>query len=391
MKRLPDFLWILLLAFFLIKGIGYISKDGYDTLGHADGFTEDFVRKGVKNYLLNGPSKTAFLPDWPGFQLETTVEELQGSSIYTHYFPGPGYIVYAAFLVFGDSPLTWQWVRLVPLLCIFFSLLLLTWSLEVRVFNGWPWGKVGVGLFLFFVPALKWWAISLHGHAYTTACILMGFSLGLLASKTSWYKEGRRSLWVPLACFALGFISNYMLLTAAFVVCAAPMVGGFLSPEPGCTKRAIKLSFWVGIGLTGAWIIHLGQVAWLLDSWALAWEDQVGTAVARSTAFKEGPNRIQLIGQYSHHVRRFFFVSALSMLSLSFFALWLHPKHPQKARWVLATLIASLAGYAWIMLLKNHSIDHPHVNPRIFMLQYVVFLAVLGRLASQKGRGKLGF
>ena len=87
------------------------------------------------------------------------------------------------------------------------------------------------------------WALSLHGHAYTSAYLLLGLALGLAGAR------GGRERWLRLAAFALGFLSNYMLLTAAFVVCAAPLVGAILAARDWRSAReGLWLALFTGLG-----------------------------------------------------------------------------------------------------------------------------------------------
>ena len=71
------------------------------------------------------------------------------------------------------------------------------------------------------------------------------------------------------------------------------------------------------------------------------------------------------------------------MLFSGWYAAWLHQvQGVQKKKLALSMFLATLAGYAWIMVMKKHAIDHPHVNPRIFFVLYAAWIALLASLAA---------
>ena len=384
--NLPLLLWLVVAACFVGKEIAYILHEGHRPLGHADGMSEDLSRTGARNFVKHGFSYSAGLQIWPGFPIETEYESLKERAIYTHYFPGPDYVLTAVFAIFGESDESFRWARLIPMFLILSSLLLLTYAAEKTVFKNWKWGRFWFLLLVIFVPGLRWWAINLHGHAYSSACVFVGLSLGMLSTLPD-FRQRSKQLLLLASAFAIGVVSNYALLTGAFIVCASPIVGQLLcdmrnsKKESFDFKNGLGLSFTVGLGLVAAWIIHLGQVAVVLGSWADAWHEQMSIASARAMVERSNnPTRLMLIGRYSDLASRFFFFKALTMLPLTYYLAWLH--RPPRMRLCLASTVAILACYAWILLLKNHSIDHPHVNPRVFMLLYVCFAATLVSLAA---------
>jgi hypothetical protein len=375
---------IIITLSFAGKEIAHINAFGKDPLGHADGFSEALSRTGANNFIKDGLFETAMLPVWPQLEQETPIQKLKDSHVYTHYFPGPDYYVTLWFWIFGNSDTSYQWSRLGPLFCIIFSVLALTWSLSKTLFIGWEWSAPTFALLVFFVPALNFWSINLHGHAFSTTVILLAFAMGNLTTLKR-FQTQRTVMYFSIFCFICGFISNYMLLTASFAVFFAPTIGACLSTQPVNAKLAFTLSFCVGLGLVGAFVVHLWQIAIYLDSWPDAIHEQFSTAVLRTTAEKVGPNRVMLIGQYSHHVRRFFWISSITMVLLGFFFVWLHESLILIKKQLGAALVLSFfAGYAWIMLLKNHSIDHPHVNPRIFMPLFVTWVGILVSVGNNR-------
>jgi hypothetical protein len=270
--------------------------------------------------------------------------------------------------------------------------LYLLYVLNRVVFKGWLWGSLLVAVPLLVNPAMRYWILNLHGHAYSSSIILSLMALGMAEN---FDKSRPRSPVLViagiLAAFLGGFYSNYMLMTGTFVVFAAPAVGFFLGVQSQASLqsnwgRPLKLCFAVGLGLVASQALHFYQVANFLESWSLAWQDLFGTALARG-ADQVATTRLMLIGQYSIHVRTFFNVGSIAMVVYGILFCFLHQKPFRETRFkVLALVIAFCASYGWIMAMKTHSIIHTHVNPRIFLLLYCSFLIVMASACRERAQ-----
>lgn len=379
---LPQIFFGLVAFIFLFKMINDIRLHGGEFLGQ-DTSSEMSSSLAATNYLKDGFTSSAFLPKYGGPNNENSPSQpILESPYYTHFFPGPDLLLGFVYKVFGSDPTVTKWARLLPMLHVFLAVMLLCLLAETLIWQRNPWIKGVAAAFLLFPPAMRPWALHLHGHAYTSSYILFGLCLGLVADR-----QKLRS-WLPICAFILGFFSIYMLMTSVFVVFAAPFVASLLVPnrEASFHRQAAWLSFWVGVGLVAAFAVHFLQIVNLF-SLHDAILDQFGTALVRASGNRNGSacGRGQILGQYSNHVYGFFGLSSLSMFLGGAFMAWLY-RGPKRDRMKLffAILGAGIASYFWVIVMHGHACGHLHVNPRIFYLMYSVFIMMAGVLAAMK-------
>lgn len=256
------------------------------------------------------------------------------------------------------------------------------WAAERSAWHDDPWVAPALAVFVLLPPGMRPWAISLHGHAYTSAYILTGLGLGLIASEKRYWRAALGG------AFALGFLTNYMLLTASTSVCVAPLAGGLLAMRDAGRgfkhyRRAVLLSVAVGLGLVAAFGAHFLQVAHQFGTQD-ALLDLFGTMANRSQHAKPGePSYVQMLGIYSHHTYTFWGLSALSMALLGLYLGWLYAgSRIQRASLAAGVIVAGLGAYAWVMGMKNHAWGHWHVDPRIFYVMWVSFLVAVGAVGA---------
>jgi hypothetical protein len=311
-------------------------------------------------------------------------EAILNSPFYSHYLPGPDYVIAVVFAIFGTGDHVWQWARLIPLAHVTLAALLFLYAAHVHLWRKHPWARVIAAVFLLFPPGMRPWAVSLHGHAYTSSYILAGLGVGILAAagKLDFKKAA-------IACFALGFFSNLMLLTAAFVVTAAPLIGALLyadgKPWFSWKSTGLRLSFFVGLGLIAVFAVHFLQVAHQFgfhDAWIDQFETYGARAASAAAKAADTKSRVQMLGWYSNHTETFWGISSLAMTVIATLMAWMAPESARKrlGLW-LGVFLAGVASYCWILLVKNHSLGHWHVNPRIFYLMYASFIACCAAVA----------
>lgn len=380
-SRVARAAYVIVLVAWVIKMLTLIVKEGDKPLGAADSTAEATSIVGGRNFVEKGFWISTGLPDG-GVVMnhDSPSEVILKSPYYAHYLPGPDYVVAAAMAVFGTSEAVWQWTRILPMLHVLFGAMLFLHAAHLLLWRQHPWARAIAAIFLLFPPGMRPWAISLHGHAYCSSYILAGLGIGMLA--TAGHLRFRTA---AIGCFLLGFFSNYMLLTAAFVVCAAPLVGSILLGRDerwfAARSMGIKLSFVVGLGLVAAFTVHFFQVAHQFGLHE-AWIDQFGTYFNRASKATNQKSRVQMLGWYSNHCETFWGISSLAMTVIGSLLAWMHPESVRRRSGLWVGLILSgVASYAWIMIIKNHSIGHWHVNPRIFYLMYAAFIAVCATVA----------
>jgi len=376
----PRLALAILLAAFSILQVETCVEKGDGPLRQFDAQSERNSSYGAERFVEDGFRVTSFLPRYDSpLNLDSGSPTIRNSDIYTHYFPGPDYVLAMSYSLFGPGANVFRWTRLVPLAHVLGSVLLLLALLERRLWPGHEWTTAAMAALVLFPPAILTWSITLHGHAYSSSYIMLGLVLGLLGD------DGRHRRRRLIGGFVLGFLSNYMLLTAAFVVCAAPLAGSLLVPGRRRHGFAVLLSGAIGAGLVAAFVLHYLQIVSQFG-WAEARLDQFGVFAVRSGPGVSGTSVFELFTQYQADVTRMFGLTPTVMLLIG---LWGGAGYPGAARARLALVsgvtMAFASSWMWILLMRQHSAEHGHVNPRIFLLPYLCCLASAGMLSAVRG------
>lgn len=314
------------------------------------------------------------------FVHESPVQIIKDRHIYTHFLSGDA--ILSAFLLKwmgmgqGGLPI----LRMILATLGFLSLLTLVLQARKYIFSPtFPYAVPFLLAGLFFVPNFYLWNLTFTGVSYSNFCILATLALGMSA-------QGKKTLTWPMRIgfFVLGFLCIYFYMAMIFVACLSPLIGGLMVPASTRWRRLLECCFWVGVGITGGYLLHFWQVAAEVQSWSLAWEDQIGTFINRSgDESPSGPSRIQLIGQYSDHTRAFFRINSLHLAFSGLFLAWLLPNKNRHSL-VAAVLVSLTASYIWILLLKRSSTIHTFLFPQLFLTLYWVWLVLVARVMEWK-------
>ncbi len=367
---------------FVIKMLGTNLHYGSELL-HVDIDSERNSYKGAIHWLENKNFLTNFgLPTYGKSNKDSGSEIIANADIYTHYFPGPDYVIAAFIKLTGNQNLFWM--RFIPLLHVVLASLLLFLSLGRLFFSKIPW-FVSIALAcVLFSPGMRPWVLSLHGHAYTSSYILIGLYIGL-SHFTATNKVRKLHYWV---LFIIGLFSNYMLLTAAFVVCFAPGIGRMFVWNRSMLRDQILLLLATGMGLVTAFGVHFLQIVGKFG-FQEALKDQLETMTVRGGKHLTDTTRVMLLGQYSNHAFTFWGLSCIQILFIGALAAYCTHLTKKKYRLLLpnqafALSIAScVSSYCWIMAMAGHSKEHVHVNPRIFFLPYTIGIILIGIVLAQ--------
>lgn len=377
---------LLICVGFLIKETSYVFKlEGYHfTDVMSENLTVDaskrFIREGWKGAL-----ETGFLPVYQGFRTHSPVFlGAKEDHVYTHFFPGPEYVLTPFLAIFGTSDRALAAARFIPILAQFFAILLLGNLLFSRVFGRHPWSRPAFLLWVFIAPAIYAWGANLYGHVYSTVCIMLAFALGLMCGDQK-VNSRRLDFFAAL----VGFISIYMLLEGVFSTAAAPLVASLLVSHKHW-KKGFRLSVFVGVGCTIGYLLHFVQIAVALNDFGLAWLDQFGTAEHRSVT-QGGYNRIQMLGRYSKHVGNLFRTNGLTMLFVGGFACWLHFRSSQQRIGMgVALFLSCIAGFVFPMIFRLHSVVHDYRVPRAFVLMFLAYITIMISLFVNRDRADSG-
>ncbi len=368
--------WFIAVALaFLVKQAFYLPS--YGDFGFNDTTSEQLTYHATQSFVRDGLAASAGLPVYH-FVTESPMQaELLKTGIYTHFLPGPEYALWCWTKLAGSAKSGLWLARLFTTLLTFGATLLFAHAAGRALFPNVAWAQSLIAGAIFFAPGIYAWAPTIYGNIHSSVAILLSLTLAVRCLEEAGPMARKSWRWAFLAAIAIGFYSNEMLLEGAFAVFFAPLVLLLMfEPSPERTRRARGLALALGLGLIAAFVIHLFQVAAVLNSFANACLDQFGTFITRSE--NRGGTRLQIIGNFSQHAGGQFRVSALNMLVFGscFIALWHAPK-AHKARWIGALFLSCVAGYLFPFVLKGHSEVHYWRVPRAFLIEFAVFLLVI--------------
>jgi hypothetical protein len=286
-RRTGVWAWLEILAFLLLCSLGPLAagwevRNWGNLLSPADANSEGNVLREVDGFRAEGLTKNAVLGNVlygdkylaygfaaPGRQRESSVTP---SGVYTHYPPGPEYMLFASEALLGPEPLSR--LRLVPLaLCwaatVFFGL-----SIRRRF-------GPDVGWLVFAActvqPLFSDADIHLHNVGYAFALLLVELGLCFRETATRW------------PYLLVGFLQGWLSFDYVFLVVLSPFAIAVVMPQlvPGAVRRVrvgIVRSLTVGVGFVVAHAMHLLQVWAFFGSLALALADLGGAARWRAGA-----------------------------------------------------------------------------------------------------------
>ena len=256
----------------LSSGNGLSSADldsEANVLREADGFRAQgfWHDAGLGNVLFGHRyAKYGFLGETPG-KLEKSVTE---TGVYTHYPPGPEYILFVAQQVLGSEPVSR--LRVVPLaLC---GAAMLYFGLNVWRRFGEAAGWLTMLASLAAVPFYSANA-SIHCLGYAQALLLAEMGLCL----------GNSRLRAP--ALLLGFLQGWMSFDFFFEVALVPLAVECALPWIAPSSRPrYRLALWrcilAAAGFAVAHLMHLAQVAMFYGSVSGALGDLAGAAAYRN-------------------------------------------------------------------------------------------------------------
>jgi hypothetical protein len=310
---------------------------------------------------------------------------------YTHYPETPTYIVYFLTKVLGFSPLEhtfpFRLLTTIPLNLI--ALVSIAWLLRVSKWNF----LLIIPLFIMlFQSGICFWSGNLEQEAYGLAIGLLGIPLGLYCGK-------KQNLFIP---FIYGFILtsfSYDYSLVSMLTFTSLYILGQSESNKSSTAGKCFLSILFGSLTTLA--IHFVQVAFYYHSPVLAFNDLIGSALARANimnsaapdyakaALSSLPKNysywqsaivpISHLPSASSHLFRIVFV----LLTSATVALLFITKRPKKEK--IAFLIALIGLFLWPILFPNHAQAHNYnFIPRHSFIFYCFELVLWAMIFNNK-------
>ena len=398
--------WLPLLAFLALCSLSTVlawvhAYQRGEDLSEVDAYSESNAVREVRNFLDRGITADYGLgrPLYPGLYPEQgfasnatdRAASLTPSGVYTHYPPGPEYLLYAATLVFGPDSLVR--LRLLPIaLCgaatVFFGL-----ALRRRFGSPVAWLVMLASASL---PSFSDTNDFLHYDGYALALVLV--EIGLVM--------GARAAFVPMAL--IGFAQGWLSFDYCFLITTIPLAYEIAIPKlsPG-TQPRLPVAFWrcvaIGTGFTLAHSLHLLQVWAFFGSLRDALADLGGAAVHRSGAdtmpsmLVRGTLTVALAWHY--FVGQFPFgllfsgpgeaVPTFRFLGIELGAWWLLLTVAAfSSRWLVVSLCGVVPSVLWFVVMYQHGFIH-----RMFIYRHLYFCFFLWALfvaVTLERQGKLG-
>lgn len=323
----------------------------------------------------------------------------------THYPNGPGYL-FLPLLKFGvqsDRAVRWVPYTFSILVSAFliFSLISLPLSRKARALLLSAW------LALSLLPGYVYWQGDIHEHSFALSLALASITILLNADSS----KKKAPLLIQLGF--VGFLSAWMGFDFLPVQCVTTLVVAWIMGQAVQKQASLSSLRWalttaavLALGMVLGITSHLWQNALYFDSWAIAWNDLLGSATARAgldasaqalnPEYFRGLENALAQTQISSDrltvtwaMAKEFFLKWGSPLWTTFFSavLFLIPMlilGPRKERWLrwlktfsLPLILGLLASVSWIALMPKHSVAHFHFLPRHFIVGLLSFAIAL--------------
>ena len=288
-SAMPEFLRLRLevLAFVLLCSLGTLAaawqvRDWGDALSPIDAFSEANAIREARNFMDTGIAANAGLGNVmrPGLYPNEGFEgypllagpSVTPSGVYTHYPPGPEYLLYATMRLLGPEPVSH--LRILPLG--------ITWA--AAVFFGLRlrrrFGTPVASLVMLACAALPMFSDAdsyLHNHGYALALLLV--EIGICV--------GRNAMVLPF--LLLGFLQGWLSFDYVFLVTLVPGTLELAMARLGIGHIVRpRLALWrciaAGAGFAFAHLLHFAEVCAFYGSFHAALQDLTNAAAFRSGA-----------------------------------------------------------------------------------------------------------
>lgn len=257
-------------------------RDWGNRLADVDSYSEADALREVRHFLEDGVLQhyglgTVYYPGmYPteGFAHEPDVSHFGVSpeGVYTHYPPGPEYLLYAAAKLFGLEPVSR--LRLLPITVGRAATLFFGFAVRQRFGAAVGWIAMAACM---ITPTFTDGFVGLHCQGYAFALLLLeiGCAIGT---------GGTLAAFVPL-----GFLQGWLTFDYVFLVTVTPLAIELAMPQldPSYQRRwrlAFIRSILAGGGFAAAQLLHFLEVCAYLGSFAAALRDLASAASYRAGA-----------------------------------------------------------------------------------------------------------
>lgn len=397
--------------FVVLCSMGALSSvwrvhDWGNQLSEVDAYSEANALREVRNFLEQGPTRYAGLGQvyhlgmYPadGFAREPDIARysVTRDGVYTHYPPGPEYLLYAAAKLLGPEPVSR--LRLLPITIGWAATLFLGFAVRRRFGAAVGWMVMSVCI---LTPTVTDGFVGLHYQGYAFALLLCEIGIAI----------GTNARVAPFG--VLGFLQGWLSFDYVFLVTFVPLALELMMPriDLGCQSRwplALTRVVLAGAGFAGAHALHFLQVWAYWGSLQAALRDFGGAAAHRAGAAMIGGPLDYLLLTLSSLKLYFYGLHPLNFalslpdpgvpenwsmfrfLGLSLGPWWLlitlglilwdefntkSADRSPRLDWHFVCVTGVLTSSAWLLAMPDHAAHHRHFLYR--HLFFAFFVAVL--------------
>jgi hypothetical protein len=344
-----------------------------------------FPLAGFKSYFYSKTLQKAYLNENATYRPLASINLAENSCVYTHYPQGADLL--AAFMTALGGQNNIDIYRLLPLTFHFIGVFFLGYT--IASLFGPLRCLIALG-YCFSLPMFYNMSIGLHYQGYAFALLLIEISLLLLLFNDALNSRDRHIAMASLAF--LGFFQGWLSFDYVFLVILCPfaLLPAVSQITESSLKVAAKYSFLLGAGFTLAHFIHFLEVVAYFGSFEKAIRDFSYAAVKRSSelapqfALSRGELVWIYLTEFSSRID-YFQINYFIMAGVAFsYRLLLIPleayspkinclsKNISFIRLFTVTTVSLTVSCLWIVLMKGHSMEHPHFIPRHLFLAYFI-------------------
>ncbi len=257
-------------------------RDWGNDLSLVDPYSEANVLREARHFREDGLTRhyglgTVLYPGMyssAGFATESDVSKygVSPEGVYTHYPPGPEYLLYAATKLLGPEPVSR--LRLLPIAIGWAAVVYFSLALRRRFGAAIGWMVAGACI---ATPTVTDGFVGVHSQGYALALLMIEIAIAI----------GTKPVLAPFA--VLGFLQGWLSFDYVFLVTLTPVTIELVMPTLlEHYRRRWKMTWWrvilAGIGFSAAHALHFLQVVEYRGSFAGALDDFAGSAAYRAGA-----------------------------------------------------------------------------------------------------------
>lgn len=337
--------------------------------GRADGFSEANSLRGSLYLKEKGLFYNAGLPNLGHGEIYPKHgRSIEIDDIYTHYPPGPEYVLYFYRLLTND-------IFTFRLINIFLCFIIMTFFLNelFSILNKTKSALIPL-ISLSVVPIFY---NTMHGLHQTTYCFYLNI---LIISLVFLFLRGKLSIKkLYTASFLISFLQGWMTFDYFFLVTfgTAPFLLLFRADN----KVILKIMFFNFIGFSIAHGLHFIQVIYFFGGIEEAINDFLGAAKTRSLESTISLSSV-FYDYFSYYIRRSryfnFKIQYLLVIHTFFFIRdYFVRKNNLKSSLtspLVLSLLSLLISSLWLIVMKQHASIHTHFIPRHYYPFYMMLV-----------------